>query len=67
MKFCRNSSLSKCERQQGNDEGWKMTQHKRTNNKHCKSKKRNRFQTDLVVSSLLAGYMLVGNNQNGIT
>ena len=36
-----------------------MTEHKRTNNKHCKSKKRNWFQTDSVVSGVLTLFVVV--------
>jgi len=36
-----------------------MTEHKRTNNNHCKSKKRNRFQTDSVVSGVLTLFVVV--------
>ena len=36
-----------------------MTEHKRTNNNHCKSKKRNWFQTDSVVSGVLTLFVVV--------
>ena len=36
-----------------------MTKHKRTYNNHCKSKKRNRFQTDPVVSGALTLFAVV--------
>ena len=36
-----------------------MTKYKCTNNNHCKSKKRNRFQTDTVVSGVLTLFVVV--------
>ena len=36
-----------------------MTKHKRTYNNHCKNKKRNRFQTDSVVSGVLTRFVVV--------
>ena len=36
-----------------------MTKHKRTYNNHCKSKKKNRFQTDSVVSGVLTLFVVV--------
>ena len=36
-----------------------MTEHKRTYNSHCKNKKRNRFQTDSVVSGVLTLFVVV--------
>ena len=59
MQCYRNSFQVESERQQGNDEGWKMTEHKRTYNNHCKDKKRNRFQTDFVLSGVLTLFVVV--------
>ena len=36
-----------------------MTKYKCTYNNHCKSKKRNRFQTDTVVSGVLTLFVVV--------
>ena len=36
-----------------------MTKYKCTYNNHCKSKKRNRFQTDSVVSGVLTLFVVV--------
>ena len=36
-----------------------MTKHKRTYNNHCENKKRNRFQTDPVVSGVLTLFVVV--------
>ena len=36
-----------------------MTKYKCTYNNHCKSKKRNRFQTDSVVSGVLTRFVVV--------
>ena len=36
-----------------------MTKHKRSYNNHCKSKKRNQFQTDPVASGVLTLFVVV--------